>query len=261
MMLYRVGAEPSAHLATRCAWPNDLRWRAPAASEERHVRASANRAACVAAYKSTVGPGAGVEPADSGGQFAASGDLVRDLYRPRRWRSRSRRHHSFQWMCPGTASARPEGNAGFDDFAWRLGLPLGPGELYRRYAEMITSEPAEDGAAGFMPYRTSWLAAGRRLLAPFGREPAAGQFADAYADMHATAVIFPDVPDALQALARHFRIGVIANADHDDLRRCLDRNGLRFDVLVDSETASCYEPEPRSSASRARRCRCPRTRR
>jgi hypothetical protein len=32
---------------------------------------------------------------------------------------------------------------------------------------MISSEPAEDGGSGFVPYRTSWLAAGRRLLAPF----------------------------------------------------------------------------------------------
>jgi hypothetical protein len=34
--------------------------------------------------------------------------------------------------------------------------------------------------------RRRGLAAGRRLLAPFGREQAAGQFVDAYADMHAT---------------------------------------------------------------------------
>jgi len=27
--------------------------------------------------------------------------------------------------------------------------------------------------------------------------------------------------------------------------RCLDHNGLRFDLLVDSETAGCYKPEPR----------------
>jgi hypothetical protein len=47
----------------------------------------------------------------------------------------------------------------------------------------------------------SWLAAGRRLLASFGRESAAGQFADAYADLRARAVIFPDVPDAVRALA------------------------------------------------------------
>jgi hypothetical protein len=31
-----------------------------------------------------------------------------------------------------------------------------------------------------VPYPTSWLAAGRRLLAPSGREPAAGQFADVH---------------------------------------------------------------------------------
>jgi len=49
--------------------------------------------------------------------------------------------------------------------AWRT---LGPGELYRRYTEMVTSEPAEDGGPGFVPYRMSWLAAGRRLLAPSG---------------------------------------------------------------------------------------------
>jgi 2-haloalkanoic acid dehalogenase type II len=138
----------------------------------------------------------------------------------------------------------PLRSRGFDDFARRLGLPLGPGELYRRYAEMTSTEPAEDRAGGFVPYRTSWLAAGCRLLAPFGRESAAGQFADAYADMHATAVIYPEASDAVRALTSHFRIGVVANADHDYLMRCLDHNGLRFDVLVDSETARCYKPEP-----------------
>jgi 2-haloalkanoic acid dehalogenase type II len=134
---------------------------------------------------------------------------------------------------------------GFDDFARRLDLRLGPGELYRRYAEMISSESAVDDAAGFVPYQTSWLSAGRRLLAPFGREPAAEKFAGAYAQMHATAVIFPEVPEAVRALARHFRMGVVANADHDYLMRCLDHNGLRFDLVVDSETARCYKPEPR----------------
>ena len=91
---------------------------------------------------------------------------------------------------------------GFDDFAWRLGLPLGPGELYYRYAEMISSEPAEDAASGFVPYRTSWLSAGRRLLAPFGLEAAAVQFADTYADMHATAVAFPGLVGVLPGFGR-----------------------------------------------------------
>jgi 2-haloalkanoic acid dehalogenase type II len=151
----------------------------------------------------------------------------------------------LDFYCTLVDLSDPIRSRGFDDFARRLRLPLGPGELYRRYAEMISSEPAQDAASGFVPYRTSWLSAGRRLLAPFGREPAAEQFADAYADMHATAVIFPEVRDALRALARHVRMGVVANADHDYLMRCLDHNGLRFDLLVDSETAGCYKPEPR----------------
>ena len=151
----------------------------------------------------------------------------------------------LDFYCTLVDLSDPVRSRGFDDFARRLGLPLGPGELYRRYAEMISSEPAGDAASGFVPYRTSWLAAGRRLLAPFGREAAAGQFADTYADMHATAVTFPEVRDAVRALARHVRIGVVANADYDYLMRCLDHNGLRFDLLVDSETAGCYKPEPR----------------
>jgi 2-haloalkanoic acid dehalogenase type II len=151
----------------------------------------------------------------------------------------------LDFYCTLVDLSDPVRSRGFDDFARRLGLPVDPGELYCRYAEMISHEPEEERASGFVPYRTLWLAAGRRLLAPFGRERAAEQFADAYADMHATAVIFPEVRDALRALARHFRMGVVANADHDYLARCLDRNGLRFDLLVDSETACCYKPEPR----------------
>jgi 2-haloalkanoic acid dehalogenase type II len=151
----------------------------------------------------------------------------------------------LDFYCTLVDLSEPVRSRGFDDFARQLGLSLGPGELYRRYTEMVTSEPDEDGVPGFVPYRTSWLAAGRRLLAPFGRESAAGQFADAYADLHARAVIFPEVPDAVRALARHARIAVIANADHDYLMRCLDHNGLRFGLVVDSETARCYKPDPK----------------
>ena len=151
----------------------------------------------------------------------------------------------LDFYCALVDLSDPVRSRGFDDFAQRLGLPLGPGELYRRYTEMISSEPDEDAVSGFVPYRESWLSAGRRLLAPFGRQSAAGQFADAYADLHARAGIFPEVPDAVQVLARHVRIAVVANADHEYLMRCLARNGLRFGLVVDSETARCYKPDPR----------------
>jgi FMN phosphatase YigB (HAD superfamily) len=164
----------------------------------------------------------------------------------------------LDFYCTLVDLSDPVRSRGFDDFARRFGLPLAPGELYRRYTQMITSEPAQDAVPGFEPYRASWLAAGRRLLAPFGRQSAAGQFADAYADLHATAVIFPEVPDAVQALARHARIGVVANADHDYLMRCLNHSGLRFDLVVDSETARCHKPAPRIFSAPATSRRCPR---
>jgi HAD superfamily hydrolase (TIGR01493 family) len=151
----------------------------------------------------------------------------------------------LDFYCTLVDLGEPMRSRGFDDFARRLGLPLGSGELYHRYTEMISSEPTEDAVPDFTPYRMSWLAAARRLLAPFGRESAAGQFAGAYADLHARAVIFPEVPDAVRALARHVRMAVVANADHDYLMRCLNHNGLRFKVVVDSEIARCYKPEPR----------------
>lgn len=150
----------------------------------------------------------------------------------------------LDFYCTLVDLSDPVRSRGFDDFARRLALPVGPGELYRRYVEMISGDPA-GSVPGFVPYQAAWLSAGRRLLAPFGREQAAGQFAGAYAEMHATAVIFPDVRDSLRALTGRFPIGVVANADHGYLMRCLDSNGLRFDVVADSETARCRKPQPR----------------
>jgi hypothetical protein len=61
----------------------------------------------------------------------------------------------LDFYCTLVDLSEPVRSHGFDDFARRLGLPLGPGELYRRYTEMVTSEPAEDGGPGFVPYRMS----------------------------------------------------------------------------------------------------------
>ena len=33
---------------------------------------------------------------------------------------------------------------------------------------------------------------------------------------------------------------MVASADHDYLMRCLNHNGLRFDLVVGSETARCH---------------------
>jgi hypothetical protein len=58
----------------------------------------------------------------------------------------------LDFFCTLVDLSEPVRSCGFDDFARRLDLPLGPGELYRRYAEMIRSESAEDAGPGFVPY-------------------------------------------------------------------------------------------------------------
>ncbi len=61
----------------------------------------------------------------------------------------------LDFYCTLVDLSDPVRSRGFDDFARRFGLPLAPGELYRRYAQMITSEPAQDAVPGFEPYRAS----------------------------------------------------------------------------------------------------------
>jgi hypothetical protein len=43
--------------------------------------------------------------------------------------------------------------------------------------------------------------------------------------------------------------------------RCLNHNGLCFDLVVDSETARCHKPAPGSFSAPATSRRCPRARR
>jgi hypothetical protein len=59
----------------------------------------------------------------------------------------------LDFYCTLVDLSDPVRSRGFDDLARRLGLPLGPGGLCRRYAEMISSEPAGDGGSAFVPYR------------------------------------------------------------------------------------------------------------
>jgi 2-haloalkanoic acid dehalogenase type II len=136
-------------------------------------------------------------------------------------------------------------SAGFDALVSMLGVPMGPGELFRRYAELISREddPSDDDS-GFVAYRDSWVVAGDRLLGPHGIPDPGPQFAETYTELHANAGAFPEVASAVEVLSHRFRLAVVANADHDFLANCLHRNGFDFDVVVDSQTMRCYKPEP-----------------
>ena len=57
------------------------------------------------------------------------------------------------------------------------------------------------------------------------------------------APIFCDVKPTLDALP-DVKIGVISNADHGHLMLTLGNNDLSFPVVVSSESARCYKPNP-----------------
>ena len=57
------------------------------------------------------------------------------------------------------------------------------------------------------------------------------------------APIFCDVKPTLDALP-DVKIGVISNADHGHLMSALRANELSFSVVISSESARCYKPNP-----------------
>lgn len=55
---------------------------------------------------------------------------------------------------------------------------------------------------------------------------------------------FPDTVDALRALRRRFRLAVISNIDDDLFAATAGQLGVAFDLVLTSEQARCYKPDP-----------------
>jgi 2-haloacid dehalogenase len=70
------------------------------------------------------------------------------------------------------------------------------------------------------------------------REAAA--FADSVKDWPA----FPDSPEALAYLKRHYRLVIVSNVDRASFRRSNARLGVTFDAIVTADDAAAYKPAP-----------------
>jgi len=55
--------------------------------------------------------------------------------------------------------------------------------------------------------------------------------------------LYPDVKPTLQSL-NGVQTGVVSNADHGHLQSALSTNGLTFPLVISSESARCYKPNP-----------------
>lgn len=68
-------------------------------------------------------------------------------------------------------------------------------------------------------------------------------YIDRFFDLLSRVSIYQDVRPALDELS-DWPYGVVSNADTDHLEAALSANDLRFDLVVSSESARCYKPNP-----------------
>ena len=85
----------------------------------------------------------------------------------------------------------------------------------------------------------------RETFERFGIEGDAESGVELWVELTRRAGIFDDVRAALEALPEGLRAGVVSNSDNYPLIEILEREGLDFEVVVTSETARAYKPNPR----------------
>ena len=70
-----------------------------------------------------------------------------------------------------------------------------------------------------------------------------GTYVEQIFELLGQVTLYEDVVPVLSAL-NEFPHGVVSNADSDHLHNALSRNGLSFDLVVSSEDAEAYKPNP-----------------
>jgi 2-haloacid dehalogenase len=107
-------------------------------------------------------------------------------------------------------------------------------ERYARHEAILEAGP-------YQTYRMILAEAMRRVCAEYGVEPPdddVARFAGGVGEWPA----FSDSAEALRALARRFRLGVITNCDDELFAGSQRRLGITFDWVITAEQARNYKP-------------------
>src|SRR5262249_13254785 len=133
----------------------------------------------------------------------------------------------------------------FERFAAELGLSVAPGELWRRWVKLAADRPPGpfDGPPPtFETLRSRWEFRAEELVGDFGVRGAGPVLARLYADVHATAKLYPDARSLIGRLRERFRVGILSDADTDFLNANLSQSDLRIDAVLWSEESATYKP-------------------
>ncbi len=120
------------------------------------------------------------------------------------------------------------------------GVTAGDDELLEAYA----AHEARLEGGEYLTYREVLAGSLRGVAEDLGVAPSEEEIA-AFSESVGTWPAFADSADALAALRRRFRLGVITNCDDDLFARSNERLGVDFDWIVTAQQAGAYKPAER----------------
>jgi 2-haloacid dehalogenase len=148
---------------------------------------------------------------------------------------------------------QPMRERAFDAMARAAGVELPPGEAFRHWREHTTPDAVVrfggterqgfDGAVPpFVSFREVWEHRSAELLRHWGNEATLHLAAEAYFQAHASAPLYLEVRETINALRDRYALAVLSDADTGFLAGCLARNDIAFDAVVSSEDVRAYKP-------------------
>jgi 2-haloalkanoic acid dehalogenase type II len=111
-----------------------------------------------------------------------------------------------------------------------------------RAAGRDPDNPVGGAEPPFAAFRERWPKVFARAFAEFGIDADAVAAYEAFHDTLCTGVAYPDAVPALEALAPHYKLAVVSNADDDHLRAALAANRIPVNIVLSSEAARSYKP-------------------
>ena len=143
--------------------------------------------------------------------------------------------------CYGTLIDWESGIVGaLEPWAQRAGLVAGREDLLRAFGRHETRIQRAHPAMRYPELLGEVL---RAAAADLGVVPSA-EDAAAFGASVGDWPPFPDSPEALRYLKRHYRLVVLSNVDRASFRRSNVRLGVEFDAVITAEDVGSYKPDP-----------------
>jgi 2-haloacid dehalogenase len=123
-----------------------------------------------------------------------------------------------------------------------------PDEFHRFWDERERANAEAAAAATFKGFHNTQSLNDKSLRETFEHFGIEGDYesgVELWIEMTRRSGLFPDVRGAIDELRGEFAMGMVSNSDNYPLLLLLKREGVDFEVIVTSETARCYKPNPR----------------